>query len=177
MGKFGTAGQHAAICKTLLQRLRAAGLATAETTGADTACARREGGLDKSHANDAACCRSSGRIGQPRRAARLKATGHGRRKQIKGLPIGPYLAWRHRKPAERRKQPCPGHAQHPNIVHGVRTGYTARIRKNGRWVQGPAQVAATTRRVTVQTRGKTASTSKPNRVERVAPGYGYRQAN
>ena len=37
MGKFGTAGQHAAIYKTLLQRLRAAGLATAETTGADTA--------------------------------------------------------------------------------------------------------------------------------------------
>ena len=174
---LAAAGQHAAICKTLLQRLRAAGLATAETTGADTAYARREAGLEKSHANDAACCRSSGRIGQPRKAARLNATGHGRRKQIKGLPIGPYLAWRHRKPTEHRKEPCPGHAHHPNIVHGVRTGDTARVRKNGRWVQGRAQVAAATGRVRVQTQGKTASTSKPDRIERVAPRYGYRQAN
>ena len=104
---LAAAGQHAAICKTLFQRLRAAGLATAETTGADTAYARREAGLEKSHANDAACCRSSGRIGQPRKAARLNATGHGRRKQIKGLPIGPYLAWRHRKPTERKERAVP----------------------------------------------------------------------
>ena len=174
---LASAGQHAAICETLLRRLEAGGLETRRTTGADTAVARRAAGLEKSHANDAACCRNNGAVKRPRKVATLKATGHGRRKQIKGLPIGPYLAWRHQKPAERRAQDCPLHAHHPNTAHGVRTGDTVRIASKGRWVQGRAQVEASKQRVTVRSAKKTTSSSKPERIRRVAPRCGYREAN
>ena len=79
---MASAGQHAAICETLLRRLEAAGLETSRTTGADTAVARRKAELEKTHANDAACCRSNGAVKRPRYVAGLKAVGHGRRKQI-----------------------------------------------------------------------------------------------
>ena len=174
---MASAEQHAAICETLLRRVEAAGLETSRTTGADTAVARREAGLEKSHANDAACCRSSGAVKRPRRVSRLKASGHGRRKQIRRLPIGPYLAWRHLAPAERKRRKCPLHAHHPNRAHGVRTGDTVEVWSKRRWVRGRAEVEASTERVIVRSAEGRASSSKAERIRRVAPRFGYRETN
>jgi len=174
---LAAAGQYAAICRALVRRLEDSGLETSETTGADTAHARSAAGIVKSHANDAACCGSSGEVDTLRTATTLKAVGHGRRKQIKSLPIGPYLTWRHRKPATRRATPCPGHARHPNHVHRIRTGDTIRILTPDGWKKGEAQVEAGRGRVHVQSSTTRRSTSKATNVRRIAPANGYRESN
>ena len=130
---LAAAGQHAVICSALIEGLKASKLKTAETTGADTAHTRRINGIKKTHADDAACCNAQGTVTRLRHPLRLKSVGHGRRKQIKSLPVGPYLNWRHQKPAVRRATPCPGHAHHPNRVHGIRSGDLVRILTKKGW--------------------------------------------
>ena len=174
---LAAAGQYAAVCQELVRRLTQAGLDLTETTGADTAHRRREHDIPKSHANNAACCGSMNPVRKLRTAARLKAIGHGRRKQIKGLPTGPYLQWRHLPPAERRATPCPRHARHPNIVHGIRTGDTVEILTSSGWRKGQARVEAGRKRVYVATTEKTHSTSNPKRIRKIAPSNGYRKSN
>ena len=174
---LAAAGAMAWICQTLTRRLAARQLRVRTTTGADTAYRRKKLGVPKDHADDAACCRSRKPVTDLRRVERLKAVGHGRRKQIKGLPIGRYLAWRHMSPAERRKARCPHHAGHPNVVHGVRTGDLAQVRTKERWVTGRALVEASRRRVTVKHQEGAVSTSRENRVRRLAPRNGYVKSN
>jgi 5-methylcytosine-specific restriction endonuclease McrA len=170
---LAAAGQHAAICKALLHRLNASGLKTAETTGADTAHTREANGIAKSHADDAACCKAREPVRQLRRPLKLKSIGHGRRKQIKSLPVGPYLSWRHQKPAERRAAPCPGHAHHPNHVHGIRTGDMVRILTKTGWRNGRAGVEAGRGVVRVRTTNGAFTTTKTARVRKVARRNGY----
>ena len=174
---LAAAGTMAWICQTLRKRLSAQGLKIRRTTGADTAHRRRELGITKNHANDAACCSSSRPITELRRPAVLKAVGHGRRKQIKGLPVAKYLAWRHQPPAERRKTPCPGHAHHPNIVYGVGSGDLVQIRSGNSWVKGRAQVEAARQRVAVRASQRSVSTGRNDHVRLIAPRNGYRESN
>ena len=173
---LAAAGQHAAICSALIEGLKASKLKTAETTGADTAHARRINGITKTHADDAACCNAQGTVTRLRHPLRLKSVGHGRRKQIKSLPVGPYLKWRHQKPAVRRATPCPGHAHHPNRVHGIRSGDLVRILTKKGWKNGRAAVEAARGRITIRTKGQTFSTSKAARVRKIATRNGYREA-
>ena len=170
---LAAAGQQAVICKALLRRLGANGLNTAETTGADTAHARDANGIPKTHADDAACCTARGPVTHVRRRLPLKSTGHGRRKQIKSLPVGPYLRWRHQKPAARRTTPCPGHAAHPNHVHGIRTGDLVRILTKSGWRSGKAAVAAASGKIRVRTKDQSCSTTKAARIRKIAPRNGY----
>ena len=174
---LAAAGQYAAICKTLVRRLEDSGLENSKTTGADTAHARSAAGIVKTHANDAACCGSNRGIQDLRTPTTLKAVGHGRRKQIKSLPVGPYLAWRHQKPAIRRATPCPGHARHPNHVHRIRTGDTVRILTAHGWRRGEAQVEAGRGRIHIRTSQATCSTSKATHITRIAPANGYRKSD
>ena len=125
-------GMYAWICKTLVSRIQDAGLTAVETNGADTAATRKACGVPKSHANDAACCDAEHPVTRLRTPLRLKAVGHGRRKQAKALPKREYMHWRHLAPAERKRTPCPGHAVHPNHVNGVRTRDLAAILRNQR---------------------------------------------
>lgn len=172
---LAAAGQHAAICQALVREVRNNGHEVVETTGADTAHARKACGIDKSHANDAACCGNSNRIGGLRRPAKLKAVGHGRRKQIKNLPKEPYRIWRHEKPAVRRAIPCPGHAYHPNQVHGIRSGDMIEIRTQKGNLTGIARVEASRQRVSVRSGQRSASTSEATQMQRVAGRNGYRK--
>ena len=173
---LAAAGQYAAICRALVRRLEDNRLETSQTTGADTAHARNANGIVKTHANDAACCGTSRGIDHLRTPTTLKAVGHGRRKQIKSLPVGPYLAWRHRKPTTRRTTPCPGHARHPNHVHRIRTGDTVRILAADGWKKGEAQVEASRGRVHVRTSQTRCSTSKATHIRRIATANGYRKS-
>ena len=75
----------------------------------------------------------------------------------------------------RGRIPCPGHARHPNMVHGVRTGDLVQVRGQRGWVQGRAQVEAGRGRVTAKNRTRTASSS--HHVRRLAPGNGYTESN
>ena len=174
---LAAAGQHAAICQALVRNLESRSHDVHETTGADTAHARRQAKLDKSHANDAACCGAKSEVGSMCTPTKLKAVGHGRRKQIKSLPNGPYLRWRHQPPKLRRENPCPGHSQAQNHVYGIRTGDHVRIQTRNGWKKGTAQVAAARQRITVQTPAGKWSTSKPMRVQKIAPRNGYRESN
>ena len=174
---LAAAGNMAWICQTLRGRLSTRGLKIRRTTGADTAHRRRELGITKNHANDAACCGSRRPVTQLRLPADLKAVGHGRRKQIKSLPVGKYLAWRHQPPAERRKTPCPGHARHPNTVYGVGSGDLVHIRRGKKWVKGRAQVTAGVKRVAVSVKQRSVSTSQKHHVRLIAPRNGYRESN
>ena len=174
---LAAAGQQAAICQDLVRRLKKSKHEVEQTTGADTAHARAESGIPKSHANDAACCGSKSGVGSLRTPVKLRAVGHGRRKQIKGLPTGPYLAWRHEKPAARRQTPCPKHARTPNHVHGMHSGDVVRIRTRKGWEKGTAQVEASRQRVYVRTAGGNPSTSTASRIKRVAPRNGYQKSD
>ena len=118
------------LCDTLVK-------AVTQTTGADTAPARRSNGIAKSHASDAACAGATGRITERRRAGRLKAIRDGRRKLIKGLPTAEYLGWRHRAPSERRALGAPRPATHPRTVHGIRTGERVQIGGRNGVARGP----------------------------------------
>ena len=173
---LAAAGSMAWICQTLRSRLSARELKIRRTTGADTAHRRRELGITKNHANDAACCGSRRPVTQLRLPADLKAVGHGRRKQIKSLPVGKYLAWRHQPPAERRKTPCPGHARHPNTVYGVGSGDLVHIRRGKKWVKGRAQVTAGVKRVAVRVKQRSVSTSQKHHVRLIAPRNGYQES-
>ena len=170
------AGLQAAICQALIHRLHDRKYRVEETTGADTAHARSDSGVPKSHSNDAACCSNKSAVGSLRTPVKLRAVGHGRRKQIKGLPTGAYLAWRHKKPAVRRHTPCPKHAHTPNHVQGIRSGDSVRIRTQNGWKNGTAQVQASRQRVHVRTAGGNRSTSKANRLLKVATRNGYRKS-
>ena len=174
---LAAAGAMAWICQTLVKRLESRGLTVRTTTGADTAHTRKQLGLPKSHADDAACCGTARPVTQLRQPARLKAIGHGRRKQIKGLPETAYLTWRLKARGERRQVACPGHAHHPNTAHGVRTGDLVKMLGTRGWVQGRAQVEAARNRVTVKSRSRTASSSRPSYLRRLAPGNGYTESN
>ena len=174
---LAAAGQYAAVCRELVRRLTTGGLDLTETTGADTAHHRKELGIPKSRVNDAACCGSTNPVTRLRTPQLLKAVGHGRRKQIKGLPTGPYLRWRHLPPATRRRTPAPRHARHPNIVNGIRTGDTVKILTRDGWRQGIAQVEAGARKVHVRTTKSTYGTTKANKLRRIAPRNGYRKSN
>ena len=173
---LAAAGQYAVVCRELVRRLTASGLDLTETTGADTAHQRKELGIPKSRVNDAACCGSTNPVTRLRTPQLLKAVGHGRRKQIKGLPTGPYLRWRHLPPATRRRTPAPRHARHPNTVHGIRTGDTVKIMSRDGWRQGLAQVEAGARKVHVRTTKSTYSTTKAHRLKKIAPRNGYRKS-
>ena len=172
---LAAAGAMAWICQTLVKRLKSRELRVRTTTGADTAHARKQLGIPKSHTDDAAYCGSGQAVTQLREPATLKAVGHGRRKQIKSLPKNEYLRWRLKARGERRRIPCPGHARHPNVVHGVRTGDLVQVRGQRGWVQGRAQVEAGRGRVTAKNRTRTASSS--HHVRRLAPGNGYTESN
>ena len=174
---LAAAGAMAWICQTLVKRLENRELTVRTTTGADTAHARKQLGIPKSHADDAACCGTTEPVTQLREPARLKAVGHGRRKQIKGLPETAYPTWRLKPRGERRQIPCPGHAHHPNTAHGVRTGDLVMVRRQKGWVRGRAQVEAARNRVTVKNRRRTASSSRPSYLRRLAPGNGYTESN
>ena len=174
---LAAAGAMAWLCQTLLKRLKNRGLTVETTTGADTAYTRKQLGFQKNHADDAACCRSARPVTQLRRPAKLKAVGHGRRKQIKSLPETEYLRWRLKPPAERRKIPCPGHAHHPNVVHGIRTGDLIEILGPKGTVRGRAQVEASRKRVHVKNAKRSASTSQKARLRRIAPRNGYVESN
>ena len=174
---LAAAGAMAWICQNLLKRLQSRGLTIRTTTGADTAHARKQLGLPKSHADDAACCGTSQPVTQLRETSRLRAVGHGRRKQIKSLPETEYLRWRLKPRAERRRIPCPGHARHPNMVHGVRTGDLVRVLGKNGWIQGRAQVEAGRKRVTAKNAAHSASTSRQTRILRLAPRNGYAESN
>ena len=173
---LAAAGKQAAICQSLVDRVRNRKLQVVETTGADTAHARAEWGIPKSHANDAACCGSRSAVSSLRSAMKLEAVGHGRRKQIKGLPTGPYLAWRHEQPAIRRQKPCPKHAQKPNHAHGVRSGDVVRIRTRTGWRKGTAEVRAGRQQVSVRTEAGKLNTSRASHIQRIAPRNGYRES-
>ena len=108
---LAAAGAMAWICQTLVKRLKSRELRVRTTTGADTAHARKQLAIPKSHADDAACCGTGRPVTQLRETSRLRAVGHGRRKQIKGLPETEYLRWRLKPRGERRRIPCPGHAR------------------------------------------------------------------
>ncbi|MCY4663171.1 MAG: RRXRR domain-containing protein [Acidimicrobiaceae bacterium] len=174
---LAAAGQYAAVCQELVRRLTQIGLDVTKTTGADTAHARKEQDISRSKANNAACCGSTNPVTQLRQPLKLTAVGHGRRKQIKGLPTGPYLHWRHSLPAEQRATPCPRHARHPNLIHGIQTGDTVKILTAGGWRKGRARVQAARGRVLVQGRQKTLSTTKATRIRKIAPVNGYRRSN
>ena len=174
---LAAAGAMAWICQTLVKRLRSRGLTVRTTTGADTAHARKQLGIAKTHADDAACCGTGRPITQLREPSRLRAVGHGRRKQIKSLPETEYLRWRLKPRGERRRVPCPGHARHPNVVHGVRTGDLVRVLGKNGWIQGRAQVEAGRKRVTAKNAAHTASTSRQTRILRLAPRNGYAESN
>ena len=173
---LAAAGAMAWICQTLVKRLHSRGLTIRTTTGADTAYTRRRLEIPKSHADDAACCGADRPVTQLRQPSTLTATGHGRRKQIKGLPETPYLRWRLKPPSERRTVPCPGHAHHPNTAHGIRTGDLVKVLGRSSWVQGRAQVEAGRNRVTVKNRTRTASTSRSSHLRRLAPRNGYAES-
>ena len=170
-------GLYAEICKRLVTRLKATGTQVDETTGADTANARKLFGVRKSAANDAACCGATEPVTRLRHPLRLKATGHGRRKQIKGRHGAEYMAWRHLPPSERKRTPCPKHAVRPNIVNGIRTGDTAEILHEKQWVRGRAQVVASKSRVYVKTTAAKRSTENPAKMRRIAPRNGYQKSN
>ena len=172
---LAAAGAMAWICQSLVKRLQSHGLTIRTTTGADTAHARKQLGIPKSHTDDAACCGTSWPVTHLREPAKLKAVGHGRRKQIKSLPETPYLRWRLKPRGERQRVPCPGHARHPNVVHGVRTGDLVQVRGRRGWVQGRAQVEAARGRVTAK--NKTQSASSSHHVRRLAPRNGYTESN
>ena len=174
---LAAAGAMAWICQTLVKRLKSQELTVKTTTGADTAHTRKRLGFPKSHADDAACCGTRRPVTQLREPAKLKAVGHGRRKQIKGLPETPYLRWRLKPRGERRRIPCPGHAHHPNTAHGVRTGEIVQVLSQKGWVRGRAQVEAARNRVTVKSRNRTASSSRASYVRRLAPRNGYTESN
>ena len=174
---LAAAGAMAWICQTLIKRLQSRGLRLRTTTGADTAHARKQLGIPKSHADDAACCGSGRTVTQLREPARLNAVGHGRRKQIKSLPETAYLIWRLKPRGVRRQITCPGHAHHPNTVHGVRTGDLVTVLGQKGWVRGRAQVEAARNRVTVKNRRRTASSSRPSYLRRLASGNGYTESN
>ena len=170
-------GAMAWVCQTLVKRLKSRGLTIRTTTGADTAHARKQLGIPKTHADDAACCGNNRTVTQLREPARLKAVGHGRRKQIKGLPETAYLIWRLKPRGVRRRVPCPGHAHHPNSVHGVQTGEIVQVLSQKGWVRGRAQVEAARNRVTVKSRNRTASSSRASYVRRLAPRNGYTESS
>ena len=174
---LSAAGQYAAVCKELVRRIHDTGLAITKTTGADTACARTLAKVEKSHANDAAFCGISATVETLRTPLKLKSIGHGRRKQIKGLPMTAYLNWQGLKPEERRQTPCPAHARTPNHVHGIRTGDWVRVLGKHGWKKGTAQVEASRGRIRIGLITGTLSTSKKDRVIRIAPGNGYRKTN
>ena len=174
---LAAAGAIAWICQTLVKRLQNRSLIVRTTTGADTAHTRKQLGISKNHADDAACCGTQRPVTQLREPARLKTVGHGRRKQIKGLPETPYLRWRLKPRHERRQVPCPGHAHHPNTVHGVQTGDLVKVFGTRGWVQGRAQVKAARNRVTVKSPSRTASSSRASYVRRLAPKNGYTESN
>ena len=174
---LATAGAMAWICQTLIKRLDNRGLMIRTTTGADTAYTRRRLEIPKSHANGAACCGTERPVTQLRRPLRLAAVGHGRRKQIRGLPETPYLRWRLKPPSERRAVPCPGHAHHPNTAHGIRTGDLVKVLGRKGWVQGRAQVEAARNRVTAKKGTRTASSSRSSQLQRLAPRNGYTESN
>ena len=174
---LAAAGAIAWICQTLVKRLESRELTVRTTTGADTAHRRKQLGLSKSHADDAACCATARPVTQLRQPVRLKAIGHGRRKQIKSLPETLYLRWRLKPRHERRRLACPEHAHHPNTVHGIRTGDLVKVLGTRGWVQGRAQVQTGRKRVTVKNRTRTASSSRSNHLLRLAPGNGYAESN
>ena len=166
---LAAAGKQKWLCDTLVKRLQARELTVTQTTGADTSAARRSNGIAKSHANDAACAGATGRITELRRAERLKAIGHGRRKQIKGLPTGEYLGWRHRAPSERRALGAPRHAAHPRTVHGIQTGERVQITGRNGVARGRATVFAQANRIRIRQRdGTSRSTTRKAAVRRIA---------
>ena len=174
---LAAAGRQKWLCDTLVKRLRAQNLRVIQTTGADTAATRRKNGIAKSHANDAACAGAKALVTQLRKPVYLRAVGHGRRKQIKALPIGDYLAWRHLKPSQRRRQAAPRHAAHPHTVHGIRTRDRVRIRisRPPHAVTGLATVYAKTGTIRVyRPDGTSLSTKKRSAVRRIRGKNGYR---
>ena len=174
---LAAAGAMAWICQTLVKRLKNRGLTIRTTTGADTAHRRKQLGIPKSHADDAACCGNGRTVTQLREPSRLRAVGHGRRKQIKSLPETEYLRWRLKPRGKRRRIPCPGHARHPNVVHGVRTGDLVTVLGKNGWIQGRAQVEAGRKRVTAKNAAHSASTSHQTRILPLAPRNGYAESN
>ena len=174
---LAAAGVYAQVCKQVVKRVRGAGVKVEETSGADTSVARACFKVAKTPANDAACCRATKPVSRLREPARLKAVGHGRRKQAKGLHKAEYTAWRHLKPAERKRTPCPHHAVRPNHVNGIRSGDIVELLHGHKWIRGRAQVEAGSKRVHISTTATKCSTSKPSRMRRIAPRNGYRKSN
>ena len=170
-------GVYAWICQEIVRRLQSAALHVQETTGADTAATRKRLEVPKTPANDAACCTAKNPITELRAPIRLRAVGHGRRKQIKGLPTARYTAWRHLPPGERRRTPCPGHAVHPNNVAGIRSGDVVQVFSRHKWLTGRAQVKASTQQVKITRKEGAHSTRKRSRMRRIAPRDGYVKSN
>ena len=171
---LAAAGKQKWLCDTLVARVRRLQLQVRRTTGADTAAARRANGAAKTHANDAACAGAVAALTRWRKPQRLKAVGHGRRKQIKGLPTGKYLAWRHAPPRVRRATPAPGHAGHPHRVYGIESGDHVQIRTATGRVHGRATVYARRRLILVRAPDRrTRSTTKKDAVLRLRGRCGY----
>ena len=161
------------------------------TTGADTAYTRRENGIEKTHANDAACVGAQARVTRLRVPQRWRAIGHGNRQQQKAAvcqatpPPGQekgsrehqrkqalaeeYRRWKHTNP--RIRGPAPGHKKGNGKALGIRSGDIVKIKGRKGWVKGRAVVKE--RRVMVRTKIGSASTSRANRIRRLQPVWGY----
>ena len=168
------AGQQAWLCKALVERLRRNGFKVSETTGADTAANRKEFGIKKTHANDAACAGAVSKVTELRKQVTLSAVGHGRRKQVKGRPIGAYLAWRHQQPTARRRVRAPFHAASPRTVGGIKTGDRIKLKTKRDIVEVRAEVQAAAGRIDIRTReGRRASTTDARRATRTKGANGW----
>ena len=133
------------------------------STGADTAYTRRENGIEKTHANDAACVGAQARVTRLRVPQRWRAVGHGRRQQAKAAvcqatpPPGQekgspghqrkqalaeeYRRWKQSDPKTRG--PAPGHRKGNGRALGIRSGDIVEIKGRKGWVKGRAIVGGT----------------------------------
>ena len=174
---LAAAGKMAAITQRLERDLRDAGHQVQTTTGAATAEARRENGIGKSHANDAACCGAHGKVTRLRQPSYMKATGHGSRQQRRGKPDSAYAGHKDLTPSERRKVRAASHAHYPHTVYGIGTGDLIELKehKTGRWVRGRARVRTARGEISIMTRRGARSTRSKNRVRKMATAGTYRK--
>ena len=183
------------VVTSLRTKLQRRNLMVMTSTGADTAYTRRENGIEKSHANDAACVGAQARVTRLRVTQSWRAVGHGRRQQMKAAvcqatpPPGQekespghqrkralaekYRSWKHNDPKTRG--PAPWHRKGSRKSLGIRSGDIVGIKGRKGWVKGRAVVGQ--RRVTVRTKTGSASTSQAERIRRLQPVWGYVDEN
>ena len=133
------------ILPELLRRLRDTGLSVSEHDSYTTSWTRRKLGLNKTHANDALCLGSPGKLELlPKHTLVVQATGHGDRQMLRppdrhGNPRGKrYRTYCALPRQQQGYTSCPGHrdprkrlggiasgdlVRIPHLKHGILTGY------------------------------------------------------